>query len=310
MGRAIALVGEEAPGMRLLRSLHSRGCDLRLVLSDGPVGRAAAKLGYEVGPADRVTDPSFASRLADVDLLLNVHSLHLVTPEVLRAPAIGCLNVHPGPLPEYAGLNTPCWAIYDGAEEYGVTLHWMVPQIDAGAIALERRWPLNGDETGLDLWTRCAEESVALASRFLERMSVRDPDVPKRPQDLGRRTYYGAGPPGRGRIDWRADSRQIERLVRACDLGPFPSPWGRPVASFGGGEAVVLDAEILNGCCAAVPGSLDDLGDGWFRVATADAWMRVRMRWSDRPPVRPESAAEPSAFSREAFAESATCGSQ
>lgn len=83
------------------------------------MGQAAASLGYDVRPPERVTDPAFARELVDTDLLLNVHSLHIIAPEVPDAPSVGCLNVHPGPLPEYAGLNTPCWRIYEGPEEYG-----------------------------------------------------------------------------------------------------------------------------------------------------------------------------------------------
>ena len=68
-----------------------------------------------------------------VDLLLNVHSLYLIARRtVVAAPRIGSFNLHPGPLPEYAGLNTPSWAIYNGEREHGVTVHWMEPGVDTG----------------------------------------------------------------------------------------------------------------------------------------------------------------------------------
>ena len=37
--------------------------------------------------------------------------------------------------PEYAGLNAPSWAIYNGEPAHGVTLHWMEAAIDTGPIA-------------------------------------------------------------------------------------------------------------------------------------------------------------------------------
>jgi hypothetical protein len=48
-------------------------------------------------PAAAVKDPAFASELwrRHVDVLLNVHSRHLIDPEVLAAPRIGSFNLHP-----------------------------------------------------------------------------------------------------------------------------------------------------------------------------------------------------------------------
>ena len=66
---------------------------------------------------------------------MNVHSLFLIHPWS-SAPTIGSFNLHPGPLPEYAGLNVPSWAIYEGEKRsHGVTVHWMDEGVDTGPIA-------------------------------------------------------------------------------------------------------------------------------------------------------------------------------
>jgi UDP-4-amino-4-deoxy-L-arabinose formyltransferase/UDP-glucuronic acid dehydrogenase (UDP-4-keto-hexauronic acid decarboxylating) len=76
----------------------------------------ATKLGYRTWPAELVRDPKFAVQVRDerVDVVLNVHSLFLIRKEVLEAPRLGSFNLHPGPLPRYAGLNPVCWAIKAG----------------------------------------------------------------------------------------------------------------------------------------------------------------------------------------------------
>ena len=69
----------------------------------------------------------------------------------VAAPTIGSFNLHPGPLPEYAGLNVPSWAIYEGERSHGVTLHWMDEGIDTGPIVWQERFDDRLDDTGLAL---------------------------------------------------------------------------------------------------------------------------------------------------------------
>ena len=120
-GLRIVLVAEEAAGIRVLRALDSLDHTVVAVLADDAVSEQqtvaglARRLELPVRPPGLVTSGGFAETLRreNVDLLLNVHSLQLVAPDVLAAPAIGSFNLHPGPLPRYAGLDVPSWAIYN-----------------------------------------------------------------------------------------------------------------------------------------------------------------------------------------------------
>jgi phosphoribosylglycinamide formyltransferase-1 len=44
------------------------------------------------------------------------------------------LNIHPSLLPAYRGLRTHARAITDGAREHGASVHFVVPELDAGAV--------------------------------------------------------------------------------------------------------------------------------------------------------------------------------
>ena len=120
MQLAVALAAEEAAGVGALRLLAERGYRIVAVLTGSAaegrgasVAGLAAELGVPVRPAEQVRDPALAAWLRGqgTDLLLNVHSLHVVDPDVLEAPALGAFNLHPGPLPDRAGLNVPSWAL-------------------------------------------------------------------------------------------------------------------------------------------------------------------------------------------------------
>lgn len=56
------------------------------------------------------------------------------------------LNIHPSLLPAYRGLDTHARALADGASEVGCTVHWVVPELDAGPILAQAKVPvLEGD---------------------------------------------------------------------------------------------------------------------------------------------------------------------
>jgi len=56
------------------------------------------------------------------------------------------LNIHPSLLPAYRGLRTHARAIDDGATEHGASVHFVSPELDAGAVIVQSAVPvLPGD---------------------------------------------------------------------------------------------------------------------------------------------------------------------
>lgn len=281
----VVLVAEESAGVQALQRIVASGHEVVRVLSSAvarsevgsTVARAAADRGIPVSDARRVTEPTFADELRQlgVEVLLNVHSLNVIDPDVLAAPTIGSFNLHPGPLPEYAGLNTVSWAIYEGAAEYGVTLHWLAAQVDAGAIAYQARFPLEEDATALRLMSRCVREGMVLLGRLLAQLSSGPGDLPRDAQDLARRRFFQArSVPQGGEIEWARSALEIVRFVRACDYGPFASPWGYPRALLEGDHIEVLGATRTGLRTASPPGTVDR-ASGTVRVAAGDEWVSV-----------------------------------
>lgn len=268
----VALLCEEAAGARVLDMVAKSGHELVALLTTegGPAWALARKLGLPAADARRVREPAFAGELerAGADLLLNVHSLYIVPAAVLAVPSLGAYNLHPGPLPECAGLNAPSWALYHGHETHGVTLHRMEAGIDTGAVIFDERFTIHPDDTALSVALRCAQKGVELVRKLL----AADPaSLPHRPQDRSRRRYFGRGVPQAGRIDWNAPARRIHDFVRACDYQPFPSPWGSARATLQGTELTVQKTALTGEPCDAPPGSVRG-----NLVAAADEWLQLR----------------------------------
>jgi methionyl-tRNA formyltransferase len=303
----VVLACQEAAGHHAFRRVVDGGHRIVAVFTDpsrepsgtSPVGDAAAAHRVNVREAALVRDPALAAWLRDeaVDLLLNVHSLHLVAEAVVEAPTIGSFNLHPGPLPGYPGLNAPSWAIYERRTSYGCTVHWMNAAIDAGHVAYESGFAVGARDTGLTLTARCVREGIPLLDRLLEDAATDATRVPRRKQ-AGERVERGAGPPNDGRVVWAQPAEQIAAFVRACDYGPFPSPWGKPRVWLDGEELTLARADAGSGAVAgpAQPGQvLASEGDELVVAAGGGTVLRISRLERDGESVAPVSVTTPGA---------------
>ena len=57
------------------------------------------------------------------------------------------LNIHPSLLPAYRGLDTHKRALADGVKKHGCTVHFVVPELDAGPIIAQAEVPVHKGDT-------------------------------------------------------------------------------------------------------------------------------------------------------------------
>jgi UDP-4-amino-4-deoxy-L-arabinose formyltransferase/UDP-glucuronic acid dehydrogenase (UDP-4-keto-hexauronic acid decarboxylating) len=241
------------------------------------VAAVAKGMGFDVWPAQRVSDPQLADdlRARHIDLLLNAHSLRVVPEGVVDAPSIGAFNLHPGPLPRYAGLNCPSWAIYRGERVYGVTVHRMTSRIDAGAIAYQTSFAIDEEETGFTLSAKCIRAGVPLMLQLVQAARQNPIAIPEVAQDLSQRQYFGREIPRDGALVWSQPAREVDAFIRAADYYPLPSPWRHPRARYAGREIGVVKAARTGIGSRETPGTLRRGSAGGLEVATADEWVAL-----------------------------------
>jgi UDP-4-amino-4-deoxy-L-arabinose formyltransferase/UDP-glucuronic acid dehydrogenase (UDP-4-keto-hexauronic acid decarboxylating) len=298
----VLLVAEEAIGVHVLRLLAEREDEIVAVLSAPAPERGASVAGLaaelEVPRLDpkSVRDAGFAGWIAEqeIDLLLNVHSLHLIDATVLDAPRIGSFNLHPGPLPGYAGLNAPSWAIAEGETRHAVTLHWMTADVDAGSIAYKAWFEIGPRDTGVRVATRGAQEGVPLLRQLLEDAAAGS--IPAIPQPPGEKSvWHGREVPYDGVLPWSLGARRVVDLVRAADFAPFESPWGFFRTTVGDQEVAILRASATGEPTDAPAGTVGKAGEKGVAVSAGDEWVEVERTATggeSRPPaeVLPEGA--------------------
>ena len=57
------------------------------------------------------------------------------------------LNIHPSLLPAYRGLRTHARALQAGEPEHGASVHFVIPELDAGAVIAQARVPVQPGDT-------------------------------------------------------------------------------------------------------------------------------------------------------------------
>ena len=281
----IALAAAESAGLQVLRTLGRSNHRVVAVMTAPPNGTSGSTLwgvaqdmGIETWPAKLVKEPGLAERLRaeQVDILVNVHSLYIIHKEVLAAPHYGCFNLHPSPLPRYAGLNAISWAIYRGEKTHGVTVHKMQPEIDSGPVVYQSVFPIGEEDSALSLSFKCVQEGVRLMLKLLE-VAAADPlNIPLIPQDLSQREYFGAGVPDGGQLFWSWPAEKIVNFVRACDYFPFRSPWGHPRTRLNDHELAIVKAGRTGTRSASPPGAVGQPADSGVLVSAVDEWVLVK----------------------------------
>jgi methionyl-tRNA formyltransferase len=216
-----------------------------------PVKEWAAGHGLAVHQPEDANSPASLALLRDLapDLFVVVAYGCILSPELLRVPRLGALNVHASLLPDYRGAAPVTGAILDGRPGTGVTTLWMDEGIDTGDLVFQRYLPILPEETAGELSERLAEAGAALLVDTLR--AIERGAAPRLPQDRAAGSYCRKLRKEQGVIDWSADAERVARHVRAM------TPWPGAQASFAGSDLLVERARVLDLLPrAAAPGTV------------------------------------------------------
>ncbi len=173
----------------------------------------------------------------DIDKIIELPSFELLISvqyhEILHQKHIDCaqelaINLHMAPLPEYRGCNQFSFAIIEGAEEFGTTLHVMEAGIDSGDILFERRFPILDTESVQTLHQKTTMESIQLFEDSIAK--IIQGNYQRQPQSK----YKGIRASGFHlrnemdsikQIDSTWPEEKIDRYIRATYFPPFAPPF-------------------------------------------------------------------------------------
>jgi phosphoribosylglycinamide formyltransferase-1 len=160
--RTVVLVSGDGSNLQVILD-HARrgvlGINVAGVVSDRPGIRAlkrAAEAGVPAVTVDYTTAGNrseFSARIARAladfspELLILAGFMRILDSDLVDQYPGRMLNVHPSLLPKYPGLNTYRRALNAGDREHGATVHFVIPELDAGPGILQYRVPIRPGDT-------------------------------------------------------------------------------------------------------------------------------------------------------------------
>jgi len=211
---------------------------------------------------ESLKEEAFQERLRELqpDLFVVVAYGLILPGRILKIPKYGAVNVHASLLPKYRGAAPTAWAILRGEEITGVTTMIMDEGMDIGDILLQAEIPIVRDETGETLNNRLASLGAQLLVETLEKM--KSGNIRPIPQDHSKATYAPRLKKEDGHIDWREESEEIDRKVRAFN------PWPGAFTSLKGQLLKIYRGEVRKKAPIGKAGTVIWVGSDFIEVET------------------------------------------
>ena len=171
------------------------------------------------------------------DLILSLYYRNIIPEEIFSQAKFGAYNMHGSYLPTYRGRAPLNWAIINGENYSGVSLHVLEKTFDTGAIVDQEKVEFTEDEYVADIQPRITDAGVKLFKRSLEKLLDGNPQTT--PQNENNATYFGKRTPEDGRIDFNKSAKDVYNLIRALSK-PFPGAF----AQINGKDTIFWRAKI------------------------------------------------------------------
>jgi len=144
--------------MEAVRDGRVRDAEIALVVSDKPsaAGRLRARdRGIKTALVERKgrtreeheREIIKVLREQGVELVCLAGYMRLLSPKFVQAFPGRILNIHPSLLPAFPGLDAIGQALAAGAEETGVTVHFIDEGVDTGPVVAQERVAVEPDDT-------------------------------------------------------------------------------------------------------------------------------------------------------------------
>lgn len=226
-------------------------------------------LDYNITYFNSLSSAENSLASTEFDYLFSIVNSYILTPTILSYAKKLAINYHNGPLPRYAGVHAPAWAILNEEKTHGVTWHVLSHIVDGGDILKQSIIQIDEHETGLSLSVKCYQHALDSFAELLSDLTLNKLKLCS--QDLSKRLYYGFNDKahGNGWISWNDSAENIEKIFRALHLGHYhPNRFG--VVKFSIRDQFFFPEKItlLNNTSNLKPGTIIAINNDSIEIAT------------------------------------------
>lgn len=154
----------------------------------------------------------------DADLMVVVAYGLILSPAVLEAPRLGCINIHASLLPRWRGAAPIQRAILAGDKITGITIMQMNEGLDTGDMLFKTECPIEAEDTGSSLHDRL---SVMGANALMQALpDIINANVEPQSQDDSLACYADKLQKSEAQLDWTLSAHQLAAKVQAFNAWP------------------------------------------------------------------------------------------
>jgi phosphoribosylglycinamide formyltransferase 1 len=166
MMRTLIMVSGGGTNLQAIIDAQIANTEIVAVLSDNPQAFGLERAAVAGIPGITVDYKSFARRQdfdaalqetlqqINPDLIVLAGFMRILAAELVTEYAGRMINIHPSLLPAYPGLNTYQRALDAGESWHGSSVHFVIPELDAGPAFLQYRVAIQPDDSAASLASR------------------------------------------------------------------------------------------------------------------------------------------------------------
>ncbi len=227
-----------------------------------PVKAEAEKHGIPVYQPEKLKEAYEEILAYKPDLIVTAAYGQLLPNGLLEGPEFGCINVHASLLPELRGGAPIHYALMQGKKETGITIMYMVEQLDAGDILTQQTVPIDKEDHVGSLHDKLSEAGSMLLMDTLPRLF--NGDITPVKQDGAKATFAGNIKREQERIDWSRSSLEIYNHIRGLN------PWPVAFTTYDEANMKIWWGEIQDKQYSGNPGEIVEKTDDGFHVVCGD----------------------------------------
>jgi len=168
------------------------------------------------------------ANLPECDIIYSVQYHQILKQQDIKKARQVAVNLHMAPLPEYRGSNQFSYAIIEGKEEFGTTIHEIDERIDHGAILFQKRFLIPENCWVNELYQLTYDASLKLFKQTLGHIINGNYSTVAQ-QSLegkyGSSLHYRKEISTLKEIDLNWDNEKIKRHIRATYMPGFEPPY-------------------------------------------------------------------------------------
>ncbi|OSB11693.1 methionyl-tRNA formyltransferase [Paraclostridium bifermentans] len=185
------------------------------------VDEVANKFNLELYEEENINDQNFLNKIKplNLDLIVCVNFDQILKKDIINLPTIGCINTHASLLPKYRGRAPLNWAMINGEQYSGVTVHFIDEGVDTGDIILQEKIKIYEDDYISDLLNKVKNIYPKIVLNAIRALESNNINLIK--PDLSKGFYVNKRTKDDGKIDFSKPSKDIINFIKAISK-PYP----------------------------------------------------------------------------------------